>query len=69
MRRQSPGSETLDVLLRELIAAQKQRAIESAYIDYYDSLPAEEIEEQRAWGAFTESQWNLRTRCRVEKSL
>ncbi len=35
-RKVSSESETLDVLLRELMAAQKQRDIESAYKDYYD---------------------------------
>lgn len=49
-------SETLDVLLRELMATQKQRAIESAYVDYYDSLSDEDVAEQRAWGAFAEVQ-------------
>ena len=55
-RKVSSESETLDVLLRELIAAQKQRAIESAYADYYDSLYDDEVAEQRAWGAFAETQ-------------
>lgn len=49
-------SETLDLLLRELMAAQEQRAIESAYVDYYGSLSDEDVEEQRAWGAFAEAQ-------------
>jgi len=49
-------SETLDVLLRELMATQKQRAIESAYVEYYDSLSDEDVAEQRAWGAFAEAQ-------------
>jgi hypothetical protein len=55
-RKAASESETLDVLLRELMTAQKQRAIESAYKDYYDSLSDEDVAEQRAWGAFAESQ-------------
>lgn len=55
-RKVSSESETLDVLLRELMASQKQRAIESAYKDYYDSLSDEDVAEQRAWGAFAETQ-------------
>lgn len=55
-RKVSSESETLDVLLRELMADQKQRAIESAYVDYYDSLSDEDVAEQRAWGAFAETQ-------------
>jgi hypothetical protein len=49
-------SETLDLLLRELMATHKQRAIESAIVDYYDSLSDEDVEEQRAWGVFAEAQ-------------
>jgi hypothetical protein len=55
-RQVSSESETLDVLLRELMAAQKQRAIESAYVDYYDSLSDEDMAEQDAWGTFAETQ-------------
>lgn len=55
-RKVASESETLDVLLRELMASQKQRAIESAYVDYYDSLSDEEVAEQRALGAFAEIQ-------------
>jgi hypothetical protein len=55
-RQVSSESETLDVLLRELMAAQKQRAIEFAYVDYYDSLSDEDMAEQGAWGTFAETQ-------------
>lgn len=55
--RKAPSeSEALDVLLREVMAAHKQRAIESAYKDYYDSLSDEDVTEQRAWGGFAEAQ-------------
>jgi len=55
-RKVSSESETLDVLLGELMTAQRQCAIESAYVDYYDSLSDEDVTEQRAWGAFAETQ-------------
>ena len=55
-RKTASESETLDVLLRELMAAKKQRAIESAYKDYYDSISDEDVAEQQAWGRFAESQ-------------
>ena len=55
-RRTKSESETLDVLLRELMAIRQQRAIEAAYSDYYDSLTEEEIAEEHSWGAFSETQ-------------
>jgi hypothetical protein len=55
-RKSKSESETLDALLSELIAIREQRAIEAAYTDYYDSLAEEEMSEERAWGAVTESQ-------------
>lgn len=55
--RKSPSeSETLDVLLKELIVARQQRAIEAAYTKYYDSLTEDEIEAETAWGTFSESE-------------
>ena len=55
-RKSTSESETLDVLLKELMTIRQQKAIEAAYSDYYDSLTEEEAAEQRAWGAFAESQ-------------
>ncbi len=49
-------SETLDMLLRELIAMHRQRAIEAAYTAYYDCLSEAEQTEQSAWAVFVESQ-------------
>lgn len=49
-------SETLDMLLRELMAMHRQRAIEAAYADYYDCLTEDDQTEQSAWAAFAESQ-------------
>ena len=46
----------MDALLSELKAIRQQQAIEAAYTDYYDSLSQEEVAEERAWGAFAESQ-------------
>jgi hypothetical protein len=55
-RKAKSESETLDTLLRELMAIQAQRAIEVAYSDYYDSLTEEDVADDRAWGAFSETQ-------------
>ena len=55
-RKSNSESETLDALLSELKAIRQQQAIEAAYTDYYDSLSQEEVAEERAWGAFAESQ-------------
>jgi len=55
-RKSNSESETLDALLRELMAIRRQQAIEAAYADYYDSLTDEEVSEERAWGTFAESQ-------------
>ena len=38
------------------------RAIATAYKDYYDSLSDEDVAEQRAWGAFAETQLTATTR-------
>lgn len=55
-RKVSSESETLDILLKELMTIRQQNAIEAAYSDYYDSLTEDEISEQHAWGTFSESQ-------------
>lgn len=55
-RRSRSESETLDALLYELMEVRQQRAIETAYKDYYDSLSAGELVEQSEWGKFSESE-------------
>ena len=55
-RRIRSASETLDTLLRELIAVRQQHSLNAAYQDYYDSLTDRESTEDREWGAFSESQ-------------
>ena len=55
-RKSDSESETLDALLSELRAIRQREAVEAAYTDYYDSLNEKEIDEERTWGAFTESQ-------------
>lgn len=55
-RKSRSESETLDELLRELMLSRQRHHIEDAYADYYDSLTEEEADEQRAWGAFAETQ-------------
>jgi len=49
-------SEALEALIEELIAAEKLKALDAAYVEYYDSLPNEFFEEQRDWGIFAEEQ-------------
>lgn len=51
-RKSTSESETLDALLSELMTIRRQRAIEAAYTDYYDSLGDEEVAEESSWGAF-----------------
>jgi hypothetical protein len=55
-RKSTSESETLDVLLRELMTIRQQKAIEVAYVNYYDSLSEDEVAEHSAWGAFAELQ-------------
>lgn len=55
-RKSNSDSETLDALLSELMATRRQKALEAAYTNYYDSLSDDEVAEERAWGAFAESQ-------------
>ena len=55
-RQANSESETLDALLSELMAIHEQRTLEAAYTNYYDSLTDEEVVEQSAWGAFSETQ-------------
>jgi hypothetical protein len=55
-RERKLGSQSafLDQLLREKTAEQRRAALEANVTAYYDSLSDEEVEEQRAWGAFAE---------------
>ena len=55
-RKSKSESETLDALLRELMAVRQRKAMEAAYTDYYDSLNEDEAAEESAWGRFAESQ-------------
>jgi len=55
-RKSTSESETLDVLLKELMTIRQQTAIEVGYAAYYDSLTEDEVAEQGAWGVFAESQ-------------
>ncbi|HEX4319547.1 MAG TPA: hypothetical protein VHZ52_01500 [Acidobacteriaceae bacterium] len=48
-RKTRSDSETLDLLLRELLLRQKEQQVEAAYTQYYDSLSEEDREEQSAW--------------------
>lgn len=55
-RKSTSESETLDMLLKELMTIRQQKTIDAAYAEYYDSLTEEEVAEQSAWGTFAESQ-------------
>jgi hypothetical protein len=54
-RKARSESETLDVLLSELMDFQEKQTIEAAYANYYDSLSDDELAEQRSWGDFSAS--------------
>lgn len=55
-RRTRSESETLDVLLSELMSIHRQHQLDAAWKNYYDSLSSKDIEEQNAWASFSESQ-------------
>jgi hypothetical protein len=61
-RKSTSESDTLDVLLKELMSIRQQKAIEAAYSDYYDSLSEDEVAEQSAWGTFAESELSKESR-------
>ena len=48
-RQTRSDSETLDLLLRELLQRQKEQQLEAAYTEYYDSITEEDRADQRAW--------------------
>jgi len=48
----SSASSVLEGILQRARRGTEKRAIEKAVADYYDSCPAEEIEEQARWGEF-----------------
>jgi hypothetical protein len=61
-RKSTSESETLDVLLKELMTIRRQSGIDAAYSNYYDSLSEGEVAEQSAWGTFAESQLEKESR-------
>jgi hypothetical protein len=50
-------SSALEEILRESKRQREREKIQSAISSYYDALPEAEREENRAWGAFAESQF------------
>jgi hypothetical protein len=48
-RKAGSDSETLDLLLKELMDKRKLAAIDAAYTDYYDSISDDQIAEEREW--------------------
>ena len=56
-RRRAPSaSSVLDEILRERQQEYERQKLEASMVSYYDSLTDEEMAEDRAWGAFGESQ-------------
>jgi hypothetical protein len=49
-RRSSSASQTLDELLAELQRQREGEKIDQAITAYYDSIDAQEVEGERAWG-------------------
>ena len=56
-RRSNSLSEVLDEIIREKKRMAEQAKISAGIRSYYDSLSDEEMEEDRAWGRFAESQF------------
>lgn len=48
-RQAGSDSETLELLLGELMLKRKLRKIETAYTDYYDSVSDEQLVEDQEW--------------------
>ena len=48
-RNAASDSETLDLLLKELMVNRQLAAIDAAYKDYYDSISDGQIEEESEW--------------------
>jgi hypothetical protein len=46
-------SETLDLLLREVMLEAKRREIDAAFQEYYDTASEEDLAEQREWAQMT----------------
>jgi multidrug efflux pump subunit AcrA (membrane-fusion protein) len=56
-QRKAPStSSVLDEILRENKLALEKRQFEAAMTSYYDTISDQERAENRAWGAFAESQ-------------
>lgn len=55
------GSESTSLVLEDLIREYRQRAgtknIDAVISAYYDSLPDEDLEEDKRWGEFAETQF------------
>jgi hypothetical protein len=46
-------SEALDLLLREAMLEARQREMDAACKEYYDTAPDEDLAEQREWATMT----------------
>lgn len=62
-RKIASDSQTLDVLIQEALAAERQRGVDAAYAAYYDQASDEELKEESDWAsvstaALAEVPWN-----------
>lgn len=55
-RRASSVSHVLDELIREAETRRRREALEEAIAAHYNSLTAEELREEQAWGKFAMQQ-------------
>ena len=56
-KRAESVSSVLEELIRQQREALEMERISASVSSYYDSLPAEKVAEDRAWGQFAESQF------------
>lgn len=50
-RKAGSDSEALDLLLRDAMFARKREEIDSAFREYYDTVPDEALVEEREWAS------------------
>jgi hypothetical protein len=55
-RKIASDSETLDLLLRELMEVHRKGAVDAVYKAHYDSASDQELEEEKSWAEFGTAQ-------------
>ena len=53
-------SAALESIIREQQSAERRHAVSQSITDFYNDLTEEERAEERAWGAFSVTQWSKR---------